>query len=323
MDTRIVVVAAVAENNVIGRDGDLPWRLKSDLQRFKTLTEGGTVVMGRKTYESIQKRLGGSLPNRISIVLTHNSNYPALSGPALGSLQMAVDWCRQRDIPNIFVIGGAELFREAVPLADELHLTIVHAQPEGDAFLLPLHNLGLEQNGTKRFAADPANGDEHDFSFTIFHKKNAHQDKSWVNLDNARKPRQWAVMERIQLDGVCPFCPRWLERYHKMPSLHETNRWVLTENQWPYENAKPCLLVIRRKHAERLEDLSDTDWQELGEMARWAEAHFGLRGGGLGFRFGDPQVNGGTVRHLHVQLMSAAVTDKNDPAYKPLRLRIG
>ena len=136
----IIVIAAIAENNVIGNAGDLPWHLKSDLLRFKTLTQNGTVVMGRKTHESIIRRMGKPLPNRTSIVLSRDTSYHANGVVVCHSLKAAFDMCTE----NVFIIGGERVFREAVLLADELHLTIVHAQPEGDVrFPSPLPPTAL------------------------------------------------------------------------------------------------------------------------------------------------------------------------------------
>ncbi|MGI9455824.1 MAG: dihydrofolate reductase [Aeoliella sp.] len=129
------LIVAVAENNVIGRGGDLPWRLSADLARFKQLTMGHALVMGRKTYESI----GRPLPGRVSIVLTRQANFDVGDGQVITakSLDEAIAL-----VPNttmnpseLFVIGGAEIYRETIPRADRLYRTLVHAKPQGDALL--------------------------------------------------------------------------------------------------------------------------------------------------------------------------------------------
>jgi ATP adenylyltransferase len=148
-------------------------------------------------------------------------------------------------------------------------------------------------------------------------------EKPFVNLDNARLSEQKEVMETILARGECPFCPENLTKYHQRPILKEGSHWVLTENQWPYENTRVHLLLIHREHAEKLIDVSPEAWMDLGGLVTWAEQHYGILSGGLGMRFGDPSGNGGSVRHLHTQLLTARVTDKNDPVYKPVRLRVG
>ena len=123
---RITLLAAVAENGVIGRDNGLIWRLRSDLQRFKALTLGKPVLMGRKTYESI----GRPLPGRRILVLTRD---PGFSVPGV---ETAHDWNAVLDLVDgageLMVAGGGEIYRLALPQADRIHLTEVALTPEGD-----------------------------------------------------------------------------------------------------------------------------------------------------------------------------------------------
>lgn len=126
MPPRVSVIAAVARNRVIGRDNTLPWHLPEDLRRFKALTMGHTIVMGRKTYES----LGRLLPGRASVIVSRNTAYAVPGARVVGSLQEAFAACR--DAEEIFVIGGAELYREALSLADRLCLTEIDADFAGD-----------------------------------------------------------------------------------------------------------------------------------------------------------------------------------------------
>jgi dihydrofolate reductase len=130
---KIVIVAAIGENHVIGRDGQLPWRLKSDLKHFRALTIGKPVVMGRKTYESI----GRPLPQRTNIVLTRDLSLVLPAGVPATSLDAALGYARadaeRRGVDEIMVIGGRDVFADTLPLADRLEITHVHASPEGDA----------------------------------------------------------------------------------------------------------------------------------------------------------------------------------------------
>jgi len=122
----VCIIAAMSDNRIIGRAGSLPWRLPADLKRFKSLTAGHTVIMGRKTFQSI----GRPLPDRRSIVITRNPDYRAEGALVFLSLEDAL---RQvADNEEVFIIGGGELYRHALPLADRLELTIVHAAIEGD-----------------------------------------------------------------------------------------------------------------------------------------------------------------------------------------------
>lgn len=126
MGREIVLIAAVARNGVIGRDNALPWRLKGDMQFFRRTTTGHTVVMGRKTWES----LGRPLPNRRNVVVSRNPNFRAEGTERVGSLAAALALAGEGPI---FVIGGAELYRQALPGADRLLITEVAAEVEGDA----------------------------------------------------------------------------------------------------------------------------------------------------------------------------------------------
>jgi dihydrofolate reductase len=130
---RISLIAAMARNRVIGRDNQLPWRLPEDLKRFKALTMGHPVVMGRKTYESI----GKPLPGRLNLVLTRGpwSGPAGTDGPVpVVSLDQAIERARATGTDEIFVIGGGQVYELAMPLADRLYLTLVDGEHAGDAY---------------------------------------------------------------------------------------------------------------------------------------------------------------------------------------------
>lgn len=126
---RLTVIAAVASNRVIGSGNALPWRLPEDLKRFKTLTMGHPIVMGRKTYESI----GRPLPGRRNLVVTRNPAFRADGCECVPSLASAIDKC-MGNADEIFVIGGAQIYTEALALADRLCLTEIDRAFPGDAF---------------------------------------------------------------------------------------------------------------------------------------------------------------------------------------------
>jgi ATP adenylyltransferase len=147
--------------------------------------------------------------------------------------------------------------------------------------------------------------------------------QQFVVLDNARLEEQREVMEQIRKEGVCPFCPEYFAKFHRQPILQDGVHWLLTYNQWPYENTRVHLLAVSKIHAEKLADVPPEAGQELLVMCQWAEREFDITSGGFGVRFGDPSFNGGSVRHLHAQIMCAQVTDKQNPHYKPVRLKVG
>lgn len=123
---RLSLIVAMSENGVIGRDGDLPWRLSADLKRFKKITMGHHIVMGRKTYESI----GRLLPGRTSVILTRQPDLTAEGAVVAHSLDEALEIARDDD--EVFVIGGAELYDRALPRVDRIYLTLVNAHVAGD-----------------------------------------------------------------------------------------------------------------------------------------------------------------------------------------------
>jgi dihydrofolate reductase len=120
------LVCALAENGVIGKDGTLPWHLPKDLKHFKSLTTGGVILMGRRTWESI----GRPLPRRRSLVLSRDRNFRPEGAEVFENLQQAVEG--SAEATEIFVIGGATVYTEALPQAHRLYLTRVHATVEGD-----------------------------------------------------------------------------------------------------------------------------------------------------------------------------------------------
>ena len=132
-EAKIVLVVAVARNGVIGRDGDLPWRLPSDLKRFKQLTLGRPVLMGRKTWESI----GRPLPGRPNIVVTRDAAFSAPGAEVVSSLDEGLAAARREakalGVDEVCIIGGGQIYAQVFDRADILHVTHVEADVEGDA----------------------------------------------------------------------------------------------------------------------------------------------------------------------------------------------
>ena len=126
---RVVLVAAVAENGVIGRDGDIPWAIPEDLKHFRRTTTGHTVVMGRATYDSI----GHPLPYRTNVVVTRSADWSAEHVLVAHSLEEALEQARAGE-GDVMVIGGGHIYREAMPHATHQVLTEVHGSPEGDTY---------------------------------------------------------------------------------------------------------------------------------------------------------------------------------------------
>ncbi len=153
----VSLVAAVADNGVIGRDGGLPWKLPADLAHFRRLTLGHTVIMGRRTFEE----LGTGLDGRRNLVVTRTPGYAAPGAETVGSLDAAL--AMAADEPEVFVIGGGEIYREALPIADRMYLTHVHATVEGDTRFPDFDAVGWKVVDEEVHPAD----DRHPHPFTI------------------------------------------------------------------------------------------------------------------------------------------------------------
>lgn len=133
--TRLALVVAIARNGVIGRAGGLPWRLSTDLKRFKTITMGKPIIMGRKTWESI----GKPLPGRFNVVISRDPAFAAEGGATARSFEEAVAIAKESGAgEEICIIGGGEIYRQALPEADRLYVTHVDAEVEGDVFFPPI-----------------------------------------------------------------------------------------------------------------------------------------------------------------------------------------
>ena len=160
---RLAIVVAVAENGIIGRDNGLPWRLKTDLRRFRELTWGKPMIMGRKSWDS----LGRPLPGRESVVLTRDRTFRAAGAHVVHDWNdakcLACALAGPMSATDIAVIGGAEIFRLALPEADRLHLTIVKASPAGDVAFPSYDAAAFRETGREDHAAGPE--DEHAFTF--------------------------------------------------------------------------------------------------------------------------------------------------------------
>jgi dihydrofolate reductase len=165
--SRVILSAgpiARAKNGVIGRDGRLPWRLRTDLANFRRVTLGKPMIMGRKTFESLP---GGALPGRTNIVLTRDQGFAAKGALAVDdfseALQIAREQAAEDGVDEVFVIGGASLFELALPKARRLYLTDVEAEVAGDVTLSPIDESRWREVSRERHPA----GEKDEYPFTI------------------------------------------------------------------------------------------------------------------------------------------------------------
>ncbi len=155
----VSVIAAVAENQVIGADNSLIWHLPEDLKNFKRLTMGKFLIMGRKTWESI----GKPLPGRTNIVITSSRQYEVEGCLVFNSLQMALHYADQQGQDEVFIIGGGEIYRQALPVADKLYLTSIKAAFAGDTFFPEINSEEWEVVSERYVPAD----ERHSYPFDI------------------------------------------------------------------------------------------------------------------------------------------------------------
>lgn len=159
---RLSVIAALAKNRVIGIENRLPWRLPEDLAHFKALTLNHPILMGRRTFES----LGRPLPGRTNIVISRNSDYRPDGCQVAGSIAAAIALCKGAD--EVFFIGGADLYAQAIPLADRLYLTEVDIDAEGDVWF-PDYDRGAFSE-VSRESHTGEKGDPLGFDFVVYEK---------------------------------------------------------------------------------------------------------------------------------------------------------
>ena len=159
---RITIIAAAASNHALGKDNKLIWHLSKDLQHFKTLTNGHAVIMGRKTFESMPR----ALPNRTNIVITRQSDYQAENVMVTSSLSEALTIAKED--PRPFIIGGGEIYKEAMSIADEIEFTRVHADFEADTFFPEINSHQWKEVWREEHAADEKH--VHAFTFLRYQK---------------------------------------------------------------------------------------------------------------------------------------------------------
>ena len=160
---RISLIVAVGRNGVIGREGTLPWRLPEDLKRFKALTMGHVMIMGRKTYESI----GRLLPGRRSVIVSRQAGYAVPGATVAASLEDAI--AAAGDVPEVFVIGGGEIYKVALPLAHRLLVTEVDASPAGDAYF-PAVDAAIWRETARETHAPAEGSDAPQFAFVDYER---------------------------------------------------------------------------------------------------------------------------------------------------------
>lgn len=159
----ITIIAAIAENNALGKDNQLIWHLPADLKRFKKVTLNHHIIMGRKTFES----LGKPLPNRTTIIITRNKDFKAEGCIIVNSLNDALEAAKSDYNP--YILGGAEIYAQAIKIADKLDITYVHHKFEADAFFPEIDTAIWNETSREDLNADETN--MYNYSFVTFKRK--------------------------------------------------------------------------------------------------------------------------------------------------------
>ena len=161
----VTIIAAIANNNALGKDNDLIWHLPADLKRFKKVTSGHHILMGRNTFESI----GKPLPNRTTVIITRNKDYKAAGCIVVDSIEKAIEVAKADE--HIFIIGGAQVYKQTIAanLVDQLDITQVHHSFDADVYFPEIDSDIWKEVAREEFKADEKN--KYDFSFISYKKK--------------------------------------------------------------------------------------------------------------------------------------------------------
>ncbi len=157
----ISIIVATSLNNVIGKNNDLPWYLPDDLKHFSKITKGHTVIMGRKTYESIFKRLGKPLPERKNIIITRNKDFSAPNCFVFNDTQALLKEFSKDE--EVFIIGGAEIYKSFLPFTDKIYLTQINTTCDGDVFFPEIKQGEWKEISNENNPVDEKH--KYDFSF--------------------------------------------------------------------------------------------------------------------------------------------------------------
>lgn len=292
------IIAAVAQNGVIGRGNDIPWKLRDDLKLFQEHTMGHPVVMGKKTFHSIVNRIGKPLPGRENIVLTRHPNSLRCDG-----VTVLDDWNKvleRAEGHTLFVAGGAEIYKLALPHASEMYLTHIKAEVEGDT-LFPEYSEGDWQ--AARVLERQAPDEKNEYPFT--HWKYRRLRNAFIEMTNCRSDKQRTEMQTILERNHCPFCLENLKLYHDNEILWSGVHWLVSRNDYPYPGSGIHLIFFLKSHVTSISDLPSGAMEDLKDAIRWAENKFDLNGSGFFIRSGDPLATGATIRHLHGHLATS------------------
>jgi len=164
------LIAAVADNGVIGKDNDLIWYIPDDLKYFKAKTSGKPVVMGRKTFESIVDRIGKPLPKRRNVIITRQANYDGLGADVVSDVNSGIFTAKQHADGELFILGGAQIYAETINLCDRLYITEVHQSYKGDSYFPDIDKTIWQETSREDNKGDASKAIP-DYSFVVYERR--------------------------------------------------------------------------------------------------------------------------------------------------------
>jgi len=298
------IIAAMAKNGVIGREGQLPWeKLRADMAQFKEKTLGKPVFMGSKSYHALPLRFR-PLPGRENIVLTRQP-HDWIDDPItlVNSIEPVL---KRAETEDIWVVGGGSVYAQMMPYASEIHLTRVEADIEGDVVFPQWNEAEWELvEESPLHEADEQN--EYPFMIQVYKRMR----NQFIEMSNCRNDKQRDEMQLILHRNHCPFCMENLKRYHDNKILWSGLHWLVSKNDYPYPGSGIHLIFILKTHVTSIIGLPSGAMEDLKDAIRWAKTEFDLDGEGFFMRSGDPLATGATIRHLHGHMATSA--HRGDP----------
>lgn len=297
----ISFVVAMSRNRVIGVNNQLPWKIPTDMARFTRITTGHPVVMGSKTYESFPEKYR-PLPNRTNIVMTRDASKKFPGAHAVTSLAEAIRLAAQQSGgEEIMLIGGGQVFEEALPLTHKIYLTEVDTEVEnGDAFFPELDELRWDVKDEGAFEADEKN--QYGGRFLTYTRSNSYP---IVEPANGRNEEYKAQLNGILESGQCPFCPGG-ETLRDQEILKQTDTWFVKENAHPLANTLFHFVFTPNRHVQDVGELTAKEWEGLMALRQELKEKYNFTGDAMYVRSGEPLVTGATVAHLHWHLIVPA-----------------
>lgn len=290
----ITIIAAVSTDGFIAKDGKIPWRLKSDMDHFKNTTTGHTVIMGRKTWDSLDPKYR-PLPNRRNVVLSRQQGFVAEGAEVVSSLEEALVLTENDE--QVFIIGGAEIYQQAMPLAERLLITKVHKNVgNGDIRFPPIH----PQEWNLVSSSEGARGEKDECEFMV---DDYSPNLQYIELACVRTLKQLKEYRLIRQRGHCPFCPENLKLYHDNPILQDLAYWVVTTSDYPYPGTDAHFLLILKAHRQTIGSLTQPEQEEYFSIIKGLESEGKFQGGGICARSGDSLLSGASVKHLHFHVI--------------------